>query len=173
MKRFLIFFSFVYCLGNVLKAEQPSICGDWINISQYRDFGEVFDNTDNHYTIRYRKTIIRIKLSEGHYTVRTKTILTHNPEDVSYGRDCTVTTANNDSVCWTTTSKNENWYTDLGDQGGTVDTDNFFKAVLINGTLKVSWYSISTLYDVRGKIIKNKSKYVYDDEIYYKDDQDW
>lgn len=173
MKRLFVFIAFAFCLHSALKAEQPTICGDWINVSKYEEIiGE--DNYGNYeYAIRYMKTIMRIKLVDGHYTIRTKSFSTHKPEDVSYGLECTITNANNDSISWTTEKRNANWYKDSGERGGYFDTDRFLTAVLINGTLKVSGYSISTYYNKSGHVIDDKKKFIYSEETYYKEDLDW
>jgi hypothetical protein len=44
---------------------------------------------------------------------------------------------------------------------------------LPNGTLKVSYNSTATFYDLNGKVSKDNVKLIGEDMIFHKDDQDW
>lgn len=162
MKRLLVFLTLAFCL-NMLNAQQPAICGDWVERQQensYDKYGRIAN-------IVHINVIIRIKYSDSHYFVFEKVQREDNVgvNFINYLATGSVMSACKDSISW-----KRRLISYDGDKKSV--EEEYKKAVFANGVLNVSEYTITNYYDQQGNIANTKKSKQHT-TTYYRYDQDW
>lgn len=163
MKRLLVLFTMVYCISNILSAQQPPICGDWI----YRQQETSYDKNGEIANIVQMNFILRIKYSDNNYFAFEKRERKDNIglNYVDYEAAGSMLSACADSISW----KRDLIYFSNGKD---CIKETHKKAIFVNGTLEVSTYTLTNYYDEQGNIVDSKKNRPYT-TTYYRYDQDW
>lgn len=174
-KRLLVGVILSFCT-NVVIAQQPAICGDWIGIAHETALKE-YPVTGNMMRVD-EKLYIRIKQIDGKYQVRMKSQIADGSRPFSYLPECKVTSVSENMIKWS-----QDWGSneddDLGtEQGVIVGKDSqiaYFTAVLTDGALKLSEEYKITYYDRHGRVIitKNFQTHYSKGVTPYKEESDW
>lgn len=101
MKKILLLSIFMLLSMTAVIAQEPAICGDWIGVYKDASISEDVDSEGSKYFIQkdYRR-FIRVKLIDGHFTVRMKTRIADESSPFNYWPECQIIEANDRIIKW-------------------------------------------------------------------------
>ena len=142
-------------------AQQPAICGDWTGIYESSVISDdVDEDGEKYFVTKDFKRIIRIKQTEGQYSVRMKIQRADGSGSASYVPNAQIISASDTQISW------------LHDRGPGDNTNAHYylycSVVLTNGVLKYSEYWIAE-YPGGGR----KKWGELSNQNLYKDEEDW
>lgn len=158
-------------------AQQPAICGDWTGIYESSIISDDVDEEgDKYFVTKDFKRIIRIKQTEGQYTVRMKIQRADGTGSVSYIPNAQIINASDTHIFWKHDRGNEyDWSPSAKHNGRTIGHaayTYYCSVTLHNGALNYSEYWITTYYDKQGYRIDDQ-KWGEHSYNLYKDEEDW
>lgn len=173
-KRLYLIVLSLLCLTTVM-AQEPTICGDWVGI--FEDWAIVNREGSKSKIYKDYKRYIRIKLIDGHFTLRMKTRVADESSPFNYWPECQILEANDRKIMWKMDLGSDyDWTPSAEHKGipiGHVDYFKYCTVILSNGILKYSENMLVFYYDRQGREIDKEQTPEGKAQSLYKEDSDW